>query len=121
MYIPKTEGNFFSSDKSMVKGYLYSVIHLAQDRTEQKIFEMLEILDFFYRFFKTISIYKILEMRSGASHPFPERSFFVVAQMPCRMQTDFCATQMRKRDICTIFQSQIMLQGIAAHFVGQQG
>ena len=108
----------------MVKGDFYSVIHLAQDRTEQKNLEMLEILDFFlsiYRFFKTISIYKILEMRSGPSHPFPERSFFVVAQMPCRMQTDFCATQMRKRDICTIFQSQIMLQGIAAHFVGQQG
>ena len=47
MYIPKTEGNFFSWGKSMVKGDLYSVIHLAQDRTEQKNFEMLEIFDFF--------------------------------------------------------------------------
>ena len=47
MYIPKTEGNFFSWGKSMVKGDFYSVIHLAQDRTEQKNLEMLEILDFF--------------------------------------------------------------------------
>ena len=31
----------------MLKDDLYSVIHLAQDRTEQKNLEMLEILDFF--------------------------------------------------------------------------
>ena len=46
MHTPKTEGNFFRSGKLMVKGDFYSVIHLAQDRTEQTNLEMLEILDF---------------------------------------------------------------------------
>ena len=61
MYIPKTEGNFFSSDKSMVKGYLYSVIHLAQDRTEQKNLEMLEILDFFYLSIDSLKRYQSIK------------------------------------------------------------
>ena len=45
----------------MVKGYLYSVIHLAQDRTEQKNLEMLEILDFFYLSIDSLKRYQSIK------------------------------------------------------------